>query len=174
MTVPQRTSGEIAYRVLLPLDDLDAITSLLHEAYAPLAAAGMRFVATHQDTAMTQERLKNGETFVATDGDLIVGIVTLKEAEATYGTPFYSRPDVADFGQFAVRPTHQRRGIGSHLIEMVECRAREKGVGELALNTSEHASHLIAMYTRKGFRFIEYAQWPDVNYRSMIFSKTLK
>ena len=104
---------------------------------------------------------------------MIVGIITLAEAAATDGTPFYDRPDVADFGQFAVRPEYQGNGIGSRLIEMVETRAREKGLGELALNTSEHAHHLIAMYPKKGFRFVEYHRWPDVNYRSVIFSKTL-
>ena len=163
----------IAYRRLLPTDDIDAITSLLHEAYAPLAAAGMRFVASHQDGATTRRRLDDGETFLATAGDLIVGIVTLNEVHATHGTPFYDRPDVAEFGQFAVRPSYQRHGIGSRLIELVERRARDKGVRELALNTSEHAAHLIAFYTGKGYRFIEYAQWREVNYRSMVFSKSL-
>lgn len=166
-------SFAIAYRQLQPADDLDAITRLLHESYAPLATAGMRFVASYQDTATTRQRLEAGETFVATDGDLIVGIVTLNETHATHGTPFYDRPDVAEFGQFAVRPAYQRHGIGSRLIEMVEHRAREKGVRELALNTSEHAAHLIALYTAKGYRFIEYARWPQVNYRSMVFSKAL-
>ena len=41
-------------------------------------------------------------------------------------------------------------------------------------NTSEHAAGLIAMYVAKGYRFIEYVQCPDVNYRSMIFSKSLE
>jgi predicted N-acetyltransferase YhbS len=165
--------GSITYRRLLPTDDLDAITSLLHEAYAPLAAAGMKFLASHQSVETTRKRLGKGETFVATDGDAIVGIITLAEADATHGSPFYDRPDVADFGQFAVRPTYQRRGIGSRLIEMVESRAREKGVRELALNTSEHATDLISMYSAKGYRFVEYVQWPEVNYRSMIFSKSM-
>lgn len=37
-------------------------------------------------------------TFGATDSDLIVGTITLAEAHATHGSPFYDRPDVADFG----------------------------------------------------------------------------
>jgi GNAT superfamily N-acetyltransferase len=170
----KRPRPVITYRRLLPIDDVGAITSLLHEAYAPLAAAGMKFVASHQNAEMTRQRVDKGETFVATDGDLIVGIITLAEVHATHGSPFYDRADVADFGQFAVRPAYQRRGIGSRLIEMVESRAREKGVAELALNTSEHATALISMYSSKGYRFVEYVQWDDVNYRSMIFSKTLK
>ena len=76
-----------------------------------------------------------GETFVATDGSSIVGIITLADAARTHGSPFYDRPDVADLGQFAVRPSHQRRGVGSRLIEIVERRALEQGVIERALTT---------------------------------------
>lgn len=43
----------------------------------------------------------------------------------------------------------------------------------LALDTSEHAAHLITFYQSKGYAFVEHVQWPDVNYRSMIFAKTL-
>jgi GNAT superfamily N-acetyltransferase len=173
MALAPPSDPTIEYRCLQPSDDLEALTHLLHDAYAPLAAAGMRFVASHQDVETTRQRLAKGETFVAVSGDQIVGTITLAEAAATRGSPFYDRPDAADFGQFAVRPDLQRRRIGSELIAMVEQRAREKGVVELALNTSEHATGLIAMYKKKGYRFIEYVQWDDVNYRSVILSKTL-
>jgi len=46
-------------------------------------------------------------------------------------------------------------------------------VAELALNTSELATGLISMYMKKGYRFIEYVQWDDVNYQSVILSKAL-
>ena len=173
MTTATCSNAPIAYRRLLPGDDLETLTVLLHEAYAPLAAAGMRFVASHQDVETTRQRIARGEAFVAVSNEVVVATITLADAGATNGSPFYDRPDVADFGQFAVRPSFQRRGVGSRLIEIVEARAREKGVAELALDTSEHATELIAMYTRKGFRFVEYAQWDSVNYRSVILSKTL-
>jgi GNAT superfamily N-acetyltransferase len=107
------------------------------------------------------------------DDGAVVGIITLAEAQATHGSPFYDRPDVASFGQFAVLPALQRQGIGSRLMDIVEARAREKGVIELALDTSEHAQALIAMYTKRGYRFIEYSKWDIVNYRSVILSKSL-
>ena len=163
----------VTYRRLRANDDLDAITRVLHAAYAPLAAAGMRYVASHQDVSTTRRRMSHGETFVAVCDDAVVGIITLAEAPATHGSPFYDRPDVASFGQFAVRPALQRQGIGTRLMDIVEQRAREKGVVELALDTSEHAEALIAMYTKRGYRFIEYAQWDGVNYRSVILSKQL-
>jgi ribosomal protein S18 acetylase RimI-like enzyme len=142
--------------------------------YAPLAAAGMRYVASHQDVATTRRRMAAGETFVAERNRAVVATITLAEVHATHGSPFYDRPDVASFGQFAVLPALQQQGIGSRLMDMVEVRAREKGLAELALDTSENAELLIAMYTRRGYRFIEYARWDSVNYRSVILSKRLR
>jgi GNAT superfamily N-acetyltransferase len=170
----QSSTANVSYRRLKEDDDLDALTRLLHEAYAPLAAAGMRFVASHQDVATTRRRVAGGEAFVAMLDDVAVGTIMLLDAAATCGSRFYDRPDVAAFGQFAVRPSVQHQGIGSALMKIVERRAREKGVAELALDTSEHAADLIALYTKKGYRFIEYVTWPDVNYRSMIFAKALR
>ena len=106
------------------------------------------------------------------DGN-VVSVVTLATATATNGSPFYDRLDVASFGQFAVHPSHQGRGIGSTLITFVERRAKEQGVTYLALDTSEHADHLIALYQARGNQFVEYCQWPETNYRSMVFARRL-
>jgi GNAT superfamily N-acetyltransferase len=170
---PDRKGTEIRYRYLGPEDSIEEITEMLHEAYAPLARAGMRFVASYQAPSVTKQRTEKGETIVAIDNGVIVGIITLAETSATRGCPFYDRPDVASFGQFAVRPTHQARGIGAKLLDLVEQRAREKDVGELALDTSERATQLIELYQSKEYRFVEYVQWPDTNYRSMVFSRKL-
>lgn len=43
----------------------------------------------------------------------------------------------------------------------------------LALDTSERALHLIALYQAKGYRFVEHITSPDVNYRSVILAKVL-
>jgi predicted N-acetyltransferase YhbS len=171
--LPDRTGTEILYRYIGPTDDIEAITEMLHEAYGPLAAQGMSFVASYQDAAITRKRMARGETVVAVDGDLVVGVITLKRVLETHGSPFYERQDVAGFGQFAVRLSHQGRGIGGTLLGLVEQRAREEGVYQLALDTSERASQLIAFYEAKGFRFIEHLQWPDTNYRSVLLAKPL-
>lgn len=42
-----------------------ALTHLLHEAYAPLAAKGMKYLATHQPPTKTLERLLDGESYLA-------------------------------------------------------------------------------------------------------------
>jgi GNAT superfamily N-acetyltransferase len=133
----------------------------------------MRFLASHQDASVTKRRVAAGETIVAVDADSIVGIVTLTEAANTHGSPLYDRPDVAGVHQFAVRPSYQGRGIGSTLLQLAERRARENGVGTVALDTSEQAAYLIAFYESRGYRFVEHVQWQVTNYRSVVLAKPL-
>jgi GNAT superfamily N-acetyltransferase len=168
-----RSGRPIRYRLIDPSDDLDDVTAMLHEAYAPLARAGMRFVASHQDVETTRRRVASGVTVVALDGERVVGIVTVRDPGVKGGSAHYSRPDVATFGQLAVRPSHQGRGIGGRLLALVEEIARQRGAAELALDTSEHAAHLIALYEAKGYRFVEHTKWDAVNYRSVVMSKVL-
>jgi GNAT superfamily N-acetyltransferase len=170
---PDRGGVGVHYRLLRDSDDVDAITALLHAAYAPLAAGGMRFVASHQDASVTLRRMSRGDTIVAERDGRLVGIVTLASPENTGGTPHYDRVDVASFGQFAVAPGEQRAGIGSTLIEIIETLAAERGAAELSLDTSEHASGLIAFYRKRGFQFVGHHRWESVNYRSVVLSKRL-
>jgi GNAT superfamily N-acetyltransferase len=160
-------------RALRPSDSLDDLTDLLHRAYKPLADAGMRFTASHQDAAKTAENIALGACFVAEQDGRIVGTINYRRPGALDDCHWYRRADVASFGQFAVEPSLQRGGLGALLIERVEAHARDHGMRELALDTSEHAVHLIAYYTRRGYRLVGTAQWDAVNYRSVIMSKTL-
>jgi GNAT superfamily N-acetyltransferase len=174
LTIPDKTGRPIVYRYVLATDDLDELTVLLHEAYAPLAARGMRFVASYQDRDETAQRMARGETVVATEADQVVGLVTLADAAKTGGSSFYDRPDVASFGQFAVKPSHQKQGIGTMLMELVERRADEQGVASVGVDTSEHATELVQMYEARGYSFREYVQWKRTNYRSVILGKPLR
>lgn len=173
LDLPDKAGHPVHFRYLRPDDDLDALTELLHAAYAPLADAGMRFVASHQSVDVTRQRVLQGDTIVGTIGDRIVGTVTISAASRTGGSPFYERHDAANVGQFAVAPPLQDRRIGSTLMDFAEERARGLGYAHMVLNTSEHASRLIRFYERRQYRFIEYTRWPDVNYRSVVMAKTL-
>jgi GNAT superfamily N-acetyltransferase len=164
----------VTYRLMLPTDDITAITELLHRAYAPLAAAGMRFTASHQTVDTTGNRAAKGDTIVAVLRGRVIGVVTLATASATRGSDFLEQPDVASFGQFVVEPEHQRTGIGGTLLSFVEEIGRARGVGQLALDTAEPASNLIRYYESKGYRFVEHVRWPSVNYRSVVMAKSLQ
>jgi GNAT superfamily N-acetyltransferase len=77
------------------------------------------------------------------------------------------------FSQFAVDPDVQGAGIGGALLAKVEQRARECGAAELGLSMAEPDRDLFEYYLRRGYRLIEYWQWPYTNYRSAILSKSL-
>jgi GNAT superfamily N-acetyltransferase len=173
VTREDRRGDSILYRLLRPTDDIPAITDLLHRAYAPLAAAGLHYLASHQSAEVTSRRLSQGDAVVAVAADRIIGVITLASATATGGSPLYDRADVARFGQFAVEPQCQGAGVGSSLLTIVEELARERGVQTLGLDTSEHASALIQFYRTKGYQFIEFVRWADVNYRSVVMAKEL-
>ncbi len=170
---PDRHGNPILIRYLRESDDLQALTELLHRAYAPLAEAGMRFVASFQDVEVTRQRVSGGDTIVGVEAGQIIATITLKPPATTKGSAFYDRPDVASVGQFAVAPEHQHRSIGTILGGVAEQRAQELGARYLALDTSERATHLIALYEAHGFRQVETVQWEGLNYRSVVMAKLL-
>lgn len=171
--MPVTSIDTIAVRQLVADDSLVELTDLLHRAYAPLAEMGLRYMATHQSVEVTRRRVEQGQCFVALAGGVIRGTIVFKEAGQTRGGPWYDRSDVASIGQFAVEPALQGNGLGRRLMALAEERALTSGARELALDTAEPASHLIAWYERLGYRHIEYADWDHTNYRSVIMSKTL-
>lgn len=165
---------EIIIRPYHSGDSISQITTLLHEAYSQLAQMGLRYLATYQDEATTLDRITNGvRTFVAQQGEAIVGTLTLYAPYSTSSALWYREPTVFHFGQFAVQPTLQRNGIGLRMMQLAEEQARAFGATELALDTAEPAEHLCQWYQRLGFRFIQYVQWDVTNYRSVILSKRL-
>lgn len=166
-------SGPILIREFSGEDRIPPVTKLLHAAYAGLAEMGFRYLATHQDDAMTLKRLESGRSFFAEKDGELVGTVTLRPPNPESDCQWYRRDGVYSFGQFAVNPDFQRAGIGSRLLKHVEKEARVKGAVELALDTAEGASHLRDWYSKLGYRFVEYGDWEVTNYRSVVLSKRL-
>ena len=154
-------------------DGVAALTLLLRRAYAPLAAGGMKFVATWQGPDITLNRIRESECYIALQGDRLVGTINFKAPATTRGCGWYDRPEVASFGQFGVEPDLQGAGVGRALLSVVEARAIEVGAAELALDTAEPAAHLQALYRRWGYRRVGWADWEETNYRSVIMSKAL-
>ena len=162
----------VGYRRFRNDDPIPALTAMLHRAYGALAQQSMRFLASHQDDATTRERVDCGETIVAVLDGRIVGTITVRRP-GSFDDAYYARADVASFEQLAVDPEHQRRGIGRALMDEAETLARSWGMRELAIDTSERAPELIAMYERRGYRVVGELGRDIVNYRSILLSKTL-
>ena len=151
-----------------------ALTHLLHEAYAPLAAKGMKYLATHQPPTKTLERLLDGESYLAFLDTTLIGTVTLYSEDLQSTCEYYRKPGVYSFGQFAIHPTVQGKGYGSAIMEKLETRAKELGASELALDTSEHAADLISRYEKRGYLAVAHTKWEVTNYHSVVMAKKLE
>ncbi len=164
---------DVVIRELQPKDSVAELTALLHLAYGRLRDMGLRYMATHQGDEITRERIESGECYVGVRDGHIVATLTFRSPSQTDGCPWYDRPDVASFGQFAVHPDLHGQGIGRALMELAEKRALETGARELALDTAEAAGHLIEMYESRGYRVVDKVDWPETNYVSVVMSKQL-
>ncbi len=166
--------SELTIRLLHPQDSLEELTALLHRAYAELAMAGMHFVASRQSIATTQRRVSEGECWVATVEDRLVGTIVWVRPHPDHRVKYYQSPDVAHFGQFAVDPDLRHAGIGRSLLMKAESRAAEEGFTSLALDTSDQATDLIALYAHWGYRTVDRHDWrPGVNYESVVMAKDI-
>ncbi len=163
----------LVVRRLAGSDSITDLTEFLHRAYRGLAERGLRFVATHQSDDTTLRRTAAGECFVATLDGHLVGTVTLRAKGTGRGCDWYQRPNVACCEQLGVEPDLRGRGVGALLLDVVEQRAWNTGADEIALDTAEEAGDLIAWYSRRGYRFVEEADWDVTNYRSVVLSKSL-
>ena len=166
--------GDLVIRGLASTDSVAAMTELLHAAYAKLSAMGFNYTAVDQTEEITCKRISRGKCLVAVENGVLVGTIMFHPPGHSAGCPCYERPDVATIGQFGVLPNRQGAGIGLRLLREAERLAIASGAAELALDTSEGADHLVAWYERKGFRFVEHAQWEGKTYRSVIMSKRLQ
>lgn len=164
---------EIYIRAFRSSDSVNEITNLLHRSYKQLADMGFRYVATHQDDSETEKRLKGGISYVALSEGKIISTVTLYKNSKNHKAEWYRHKNIAHFGQYAVLPGYQNKGLGNFMMTVIENKAKVLGAIELALDTSEGADHLIQYYEKRGYRFIDYINWEVTNYRSVIMSKNL-
>jgi len=162
----------ITLRPFSPTDSIEALTQLINAAYQPLAERGFRYLGSYQDAKKTAERIAQGECWVAEVDGVIVGTIRYRPPGPS-SNPWYAQPGVASFGQFAVVAGYQKHGIGGKLLEAAEQLARRDGAHELACDTAEGATDLVAYYNKRGYRLVGYANWDITNYRSVLLSKTL-
>ncbi|MDQ0208674.1 GNAT family N-acetyltransferase [Alkalicoccobacillus murimartini] len=164
---------------ILPFDkklgDIEELTYVLNRAYKQLAEMGLKYVASHQDSSITLERIEHAHCLVAMEGEKIVGTISFYPPGSKMACDWYRKEGIGVIGQFGVLPELQGAGLGTQLLDEVELYAHKQiDVNEVSLDTAEKADHLITMYAKRGYKFVEYVDWDMTNYRSVIMSKSIK
>ena len=154
-------------------DSLTELTALLHRAYARLAAMGLNYTAVDQSEQVTAQRIQGGICFVAEQADRLIGTLVLTEPNPQSFCAYFQRPQTPSVHQFAVDPQAQDSGLGKSLLQAAEAWALSQGFSELALDTAEPATHLIALYRKWGYEIVDHVQWPEKTYCSVVMSKQL-
>src|SRR5262249_200910 len=141
-----------------------------------LLERGLNYTAATQDSATTAARIDRAAAcWIARDHRGIAGTIAYYDVRTDLREPqWYAGPHVAFFGQFAVQPGMQSRGLGTQLLALAEHRAVLDSKLELACDTAAPAEHLICFYTRRGFRVVGHHQWPGKTYESVVLSKALE
>jgi ribosomal protein S18 acetylase RimI-like enzyme len=170
-----RPLATFTIRRLTADDSTSELTDLLHRAYAKLAAAGMRYLASHQTPDVTASRIVGATTVVAfNEDDKLVGTISIAHPDSPNPyLDFYDRIGNSHFFMFGIDPDYQGSGLGTQLMKCVEQIAVELGADEIACDTSEHAHRLSDWYARLGYTRVGTVDWDIVNYRSVLLAKPL-
>jgi len=160
-------------RLLHPDDSIPEVTKLLHRAYSRLGGMGLNYTAVDQTPEVTSRRIADGHCLIAEWAGKLAGTVVATPTYAANQCEYFTRPGVASAHQFAVEPSFQGKGIGRALLAACEEWAAQQAFRELAIDTAEQASHLIALYARLGYRHVGHVQWSGKVYRSVVLSKIL-
>lgn len=171
------SSGKtLEVRLLKQEDSLKELTVLLNRAYQFLQDMGLNYLAAAQDETMTQKRVSKAyRCYVGLIDGQIISTISLYDHQPNDKSQWYNQEFVSKVGQFAVLPEYQKCGIGGMMMDIVEREAMSMThIDEVALDTAETAHHLIALYKKRGYRYVETISWDMVNYNSVILSKNLR
>ena len=133
-------------------DDLDRVVGVLRAANVEfetlLSPAFYRaYLANVLDV---RSRLDESQLFVASEGDRIVGAITLYPDASKEGWGWPS--DWTGIRTVAVEPSARGLGIGRRLVQHCLERSRALGANAVCLHTALFQAAAIVMYERVGFR----------------------
>jgi GNAT superfamily N-acetyltransferase len=138
--------------------DLDAIKVCIDEAYVSyIPRIGKRPASMDTDF---RPLIHDGRVWVLELGRAIVGLMVLIE-----------QPEAFEIRSVAVRPAHQRQGLGGRLMSHAEFLAMQAGRSTLRLYTNAKIPELVTYYSNLGYREGERKQ--DQGYERVFMVKTL-
>lgn len=134
-----------------------------------LMDAGGIGLSVQEEEAMLEQMAKSGKSamWVALDGGEIVAV--------TQCSVIGRRPRVAHRASIAVsvKKSHWRKGIASHMMQMMIDWAKEKGFEKMELEVNADNTSAIALYRKFGFqefgRYPQFVKFEDGRYGDALY-----
>jgi len=104
-----------------------------------------------------QTRAREAELWVAVEGDIVLGTVTMAPPSSPWAQ--VGGPRDLEFRMLAVSATARGRGVGEALTRAVLDRAAELGLTGVALSSSTEMAAAHRIYERLGFRRTPEKDW---------------
>jgi len=156
-------------------DDIHALTQLLNLAYKKWQDAGFNYLAASQTADITKKRIQNAQCFILKNQEQIIATVTYYKPLSKTNSEhlMYKLPNIATYGQLAVHPNFQNRGIASAIIKFVEQLAKHDKATQIIIDTAQNNTQLVSYYMGKGYKIIDTTNWATTNYISVFLAKNL-
>lgn len=164
-------AGIVVRRFNPTRDSFDEMTALLHRAFSRVGALGLNCTCVDQPVSVTRMRACLGDCFIAVYDGKLIGTMTLHTGDPGSSCEIYRNPYVASVHQLGIDPAWQNRGVGRLLLAFADHWAATRGFAELALDTPQPATHLLAFYRAQGFRIVDFVRFNGKCYDSAILSR---
>ena len=132
----------------------DVIRGVLQEAHRENIARGIvsRTVTYSADDLAGRVLSRDEKTFVAMDGDKVVGTLSCRKAQRK---KWYHKGPVILMQMLGVLPDYQGRGIMTGLVEAVVREARESGLNVIYIDVAERNTKMLRAAGKRGFVPVE-------------------
>jgi len=131
-------------------DETDVYLALMHAAYAPVKALGIKFNAATADRAMALRHLQSHGVYALYADEKMVSSVTVRYPWGPLPGPF----GLPHIGWFGAHPDYPGQQFGRQVLERVEQAILIDQLRAPAVSLGTATSHpwLQAMYLKRGFQ----------------------
>lgn len=153
-------------------DDIPGIMHIFTSCAQKLREDGLETWTDEYPTReMVIEDLLHEQVFVVTDGQQVVGTVTLThdiDIEVLSHISWLLETDnYLTIARLGVLPSYQGKGIGSQLFDFALARAERQGYRSIRLVVLTRAARLISMYEQRGFSIVGDVIYDDTHFSVM-------
>ncbi len=144
----------------------EALQDLLHRAHESNKKAGMYYSTADQSPQTLKEKLKDAVTYVALDGERLVGTESVQFRSLHY---WYHNGQVGMLKLGGVDPDYKGGHVFTRLITACKEYAWEQGMDICVTDTSEDNVIVRHLLEKLGYQLVDYCVYPGNNFYTIVY-----